>query len=60
MNGGCGDLKNNKNENVEFKALTVLIPEELHREFKTIVSSNGMKLKECIIELLEKYIEENK
>lgn len=49
---------NNIKENS--KALTVLISEGLHREFKAITSSKGLKLKECIIEMIEDYVNKNK
>lgn len=54
-------MNNNKViDDVKYKALTVLIPEELHREFKTLVSSKGLKLKDCVVELMTDYIENNK
>lgn len=38
----------------EMKMLTVLIPEELHKEVKVEASKNGDKLKEYVARILKK------
>lgn len=38
---------------VEYKALTIQIPKDLHKDIKTLASSKGMKIKELVIDVLE-------
>ncbi|MBF0398623.1 MAG: hypothetical protein HQK78_17745 [Desulfobacterales bacterium] len=52
------EIENMKDENTT--QLTLRLPKELHREFKSFCSLNGQSMGDVIMEVIKKYVEEQK
>jgi predicted HicB family RNase H-like nuclease len=56
------DKESNKfsDKDTKLKRLVVDLPEELHKELKIMSAKEGKKMRELIVEMIEKRIEGNK